>query len=201
MGRWATLQKVWIIQNTKDKSILSHVHCVHCSLLSFCIISYIFMWVTMNAIGKSIRTGRYTDSFTQPVCAGTERQNALPWAGFSWVYLLDLGRCDILCCLCLADFILFWTFDISMYHLIVSVAPWWTRQSSPNSPSCWRKGSWRRSQREALWRPQRWPTMEMFTYCTLTPNIIKAVRETMAGAINATVEMTGGHLDLSDISD
>jgi len=37
----------------------------------------------MNAIGKSIRTGRYTDSFTQPICAGTERQNALPWAGFS----------------------------------------------------------------------------------------------------------------------
>ena len=36
----------------------------------------------MNAIGKSIITGRYADSFTQPVCAGTERQNALPWAGF-----------------------------------------------------------------------------------------------------------------------
>ena len=43
--------------------------------------------------------------------------------------------------------------------------------------------------------------MEMCTYCTLTPNIVKAVRETMAGAMNATVEMTGGHLDLSDISD
>jgi len=48
-------------------------------LLSF----YIFMWITMNAIGKSIRTGRYADSFTLPVCAGTERHNALPWAGFS----------------------------------------------------------------------------------------------------------------------
>ena len=54
-------------------------------LLSFYhnIISYIFMWITMSAIGKSIITGRYADSFTQPVCAGTERQNALPWAGFS----------------------------------------------------------------------------------------------------------------------
>ena len=39
------------------------------------------------------------------------------------------------------------------------------------------------------------------TYCTLTPNIVKAVRATMAVAMNATVEMTGGHLDLSDISD
>jgi len=29
----------------------------------------------------------------------------------------------------------------------------------------------------------------------------EAVRATMAGAMNATVEMTGGHLDLSDISD
>ena len=43
--------------------------------------------------------------------------------------------------------------------------------------------------------------MKMFTLCTLTPNIIKAVREKMADAMNATVEITGGHLDLSDISD
>ena len=34
-----------------------------------------------------------------------------------------------------------------------------------------------------------------------TPNIIKAVREKMADAMNATVEITGGHLDLSDVSD
>ena len=32
-------------------------------------------------------------------------------------------------------------------------------------------------------------------------NIIKAVREKMAEAMNATVEITGGHLDLSDVSD
>ena len=34
-----------------------------------------------------------------------------------------------------------------------------------------------------------------------TPNIIKAVREKMGEAMNATVRITGGHLDLSDVSE
>ena len=50
----------------------------------------------MNAIGKSIRTGRYTDSFTQPVCAGTERQNALPWAAS--VEYICLTWADVIFC-------------------------------------------------------------------------------------------------------
>ena len=91
------------------------------------------MWITMNAIGKSIRTGRYTDSFTQPVCAGTERQNALPWAGFQLSIIPWLGQMwYFVLLLCLADFILFWAFDISMYYLIVSVVHH-GEQDSPNS--------------------------------------------------------------------
>ena len=34
-----------------------------------------------------------------------------------------------------------------------------------------------------------------------TLNIIKAVREKMGEAMNATVRITGGHLDLSDVSE
>ena len=182
---------------------LHRLHCLHLSFY-YNIISYIFMWITMNAIGKSIITGRYTYSFTRQ--AGLRRVGASkcsPLGGLSVEYT-SLTWADVIFCAafvsCRSYLILdFWHFNVSSNCF--SCAPWWTRQSSPNSPSCWRKGSWRRLQREPLWRPQRWPTMEMFTYCTLTPNIIKAVRETMAGAMNATVEMTGGHLDLSDISD
>ena len=44
--------------------------------------------------------------------------------------------------------------------------------------------------------------MEMFHLVhVFTPNIIKAVREKMGEAMNATVRITGGHLDLSDVSD
>ena len=78
----------------------------------------------MNAIGKSIRTGRYTDSFTQPVCAGTERQNALPWAA-SVEYICLTWADVIFCAACVLQILsYFGLFDISMYHLIVSVAPW-----------------------------------------------------------------------------
>ena len=69
-------------------------------LLSFYhnIISYIFMWITMNAIGKSIITGRYADSFTRP--AGLRRDGASecsPLGGLSVEYI-SLTWADVIFC-------------------------------------------------------------------------------------------------------
>ena len=56
------------------------------------------MWITMNAIGKSIITGRYADSFTRP--AGLRRDGASecsPLGGLSVEYI-SLTWADVIFC-------------------------------------------------------------------------------------------------------
>ena len=87
----------------------------------------------MNAIGKSIITGRYTYSFTRQ--AGLRRVGASkcsPLGGLSVEYT-SLTWADVIFCAAFVPcrFYLILGFDISMHHLIVSVVHH-GEQDSPN---------------------------------------------------------------------